>query len=107
MKDDSVFVAHIMESINYIEKFSRDISKEEFSRNRLVRNAIVRELEIIGEASKNLSDDFKIKHKNIEWKPIVGFRDKLIHNYFGLDIERVWNVIEKDLSIFKKQLENL
>lgn len=103
-KDDMVFVQYILESIENIEKFSKGISKENFIKNRLKQSAIIRELEIIGEASKNLSEDFRKEHNEIEWKPISGFRDKLIHHYFGLELNRVWNILEEDLPKLKKQI---
>ncbi|MEK6952586.1 MAG: DUF86 domain-containing protein [Nanoarchaeota archaeon] len=107
MKDDSIFVRHILESIKNIEEFSKSLSKEEFAKSRLKQSAIIRELEIIGEASKNLSDEFKNKYKIIEWKLIAGFRDKLAHHYFGIVLERVWNIIEKDLPNLKKEIEKI
>jgi len=86
-KDVNIFLSHILESIENIESFSKNISRNEFMKERFNQNAIVRELEIIGEASKNIPDDFKKEHSNINWKEIVGTRDKLIHHYFGVDLE--------------------
>lgn len=107
MKDDSIFVRHILESIDHIISFSNGLSKEEFLNNRLKQSAIIRELEIIGEASKNLSVEFRKKSKAIEWSLIAGFRDKLIHHYFGINLERVWNILEKDLPNLKRELERV
>jgi len=104
MKDDSIFIKHILESIGYIDNFSKKLSKDKFLKDRLKQSAIIRELEIIGEASKNLSANFRKNNKKIEWNLIAGFRDKLIHHYFGINLERVWNIIEKDLPRLKEEI---
>jgi len=106
-KDDLAFIKHILESINAIEDFSRDLSKEELVSNRLKQSAIVREIEIIGEAIRNISENLKNKHKEIEWKEIVGTRDKMIHHYFGIDFNIVWNIIHEDIPILKKLIEKI
>ena len=106
-KNNLVFIEHILESINAIEDFSKDIFKEELSSNRLKQSAIVREIEIIGEAVKNLSANLKEKHNEIEWKDIAGTRDKMIHHYFGVDLNIVWNIIKRDIPILKKQIEKI
>ena len=103
-KDDSVFLEHILESINAIEEFSRGISQQELISNRLKRSAIVREIEIIGEAAKNISEGIRGKYKEVNWKGIVGARDKMIHHYFGVDLDIVWGIITNDLPVLKKQI---
>ena len=107
MKDDLIFIKHILESIKNIEEFSKGLSEEDFMSNKLKQSAIIRQLEIIGEASKNLSNEFKNKYKSIEWKLIGSFRDRLIHHYFGVELERVWNVIKNDLPNLKKELKKI
>ena len=103
-KDDSVFIQHILESIEAIEEFSKDLSLEELHKNRLKKSAIIREIEIIGEASKNISNDFTKKHPEIPWKNIIGTRDIMVHQYFGVNIEVVWKIITQDLPKLKKQI---
>lgn len=71
------------------------------------QSAIVREIEIIGKAVKNVPDDFKDKHKEIEWRKIAGMRDIIIHNYFRIDLNAVWNVINKDIPVLKKQMAKI
>ncbi|MCX6750080.1 MAG: DUF86 domain-containing protein [Candidatus Pacearchaeota archaeon] len=100
-KNDLAFIEHILESINAIEDFSKNISKKELVVNRLNQSAIVREIEIIGEAVKNLSEDIKDKHKEIEWKDIAGTRDKMIHHYFGVDLDIIWNIIKISIPDLK------
>lgn len=107
MKDDMIFITHILECINNIEEFSKNLTEKKLRENKMKQDAIIRELEIIGEASKNLSEEFKNKHKSIEWKTIAGFRDKLIHHYFGIELERVWNVLKKDLPKLKEEISRI
>jgi uncharacterized protein with HEPN domain len=106
-KDPLVFLKHIVESIEAIESFSKDTSIESLKENRLKQSAIVRELEIIGEAAKNLPSDFKNKHSDIKWKQIAGLRDKLIHHYFGIDLSVIWDIIQVDLPKLKEQIKEI
>ncbi len=106
-KNDLVFIEHILDSINAIEDFSKNISKEELISNRLRKSAIVREIEIIGEAVKNISDNLKKEYKEIKWKDIAGTRDKMIHHYFGVDLNIVWDIIKKDIPVLKKQIKEI
>ena len=103
-KDPLVFVGHIIESIEKIEDFSKDLSKEDFFNDEMRQSAIVRQVEIIGEASKNISESFRNKYLNIPWKAMIGTRDKIIHHYFGVDLEAVWRILEKDIPELKKEI---
>src|SRR3989338_8117274 len=103
-KSQTVFIRHILENIEKIEDFSKGISKEELKNDELRKYAIVRAIEIIGEAVKNLSSEFKEKHKDIPWKEIIGTRDIMIHKYFGVDLEIVWDIIENNLPDLKKRM---
>lgn len=107
MKDPGIFLKHIMESILNIEEFSKGLDFAEFSANRMKQSAIIRELEVIGEAAKNLPPEFTAKHPDVPWTRIAGMRDKLIHHYFGLNLERVWEVLEKDLPELKPKIKRL
>ena len=103
-KDDSVFVGHILKEISDVEGFVSGIKKEEFNSNLMLQKAIVRSVEIIGEAVKNLSGSFRKQYSDVEWVAIAGMRDKLIHNYFGVDLDLVWVVVKKELGLLKKQM---
>lgn len=72
-----------------------------------MKDAIIRRLEIIGEAVKNIPDDFKDKHPDVPWKEIAGMRDILIHEYFGVNLERVWKTAKEDLPEFKKTVSEI
>ncbi len=104
MKDDHVYLRHILESIGRVREFTRGVSEERFLKDALVQSAVIRQLEIIGEAVKNLSSSFRKRHKNVPWKDISGLRDKLIHGYFGVDISLVWGICEKDLPELKDSI---
>jgi len=106
-KDETVFIAHILESIENIETFMENVSKESFFDNKEKQSAIIRQIEIIGEAVKNLPSNFTTKHSNIPWKNIAGMRDKLLHHYFGVDIEKVWKVVKEDIPELKKQIKKI
>lgn len=106
-KDDLAFIEHALESIYAIEDFSKNLSKEGLFSNRLRQSAIIREIEVIGEAIKNISENLKNKHREIEWKEIVGTRDKMIHHYFGVDLNIIWDIIKKDILILEKQLKKI
>ncbi|SFM92446.1 HepT-like ribonuclease domain-containing protein [Methanolobus profundi] len=97
MKDDSVFLNHILDATEQIEEYTSEMSFEDFIEKRLVQDAVIRQLEIIGEATKNLSSNTTDKYPLIPWKEIAGMRDKLIHVYFGVDLEEVWNTAKKDI----------
>lgn len=106
-KNDLVFIEHLLESINAIEEFSKDMKKEDLFSNRLKQSAIVREIEIIGESVKNISESLKEKHKEVEWRAIAGTRDKIIHHYFGVDLNIVWDIVKIDIPILKKQIHKI
>jgi len=107
IRDIKLFIEDILKSIKNIEEFTKGLNKEKFSKDDLRQSAVIRQLEIIGEAVKNIPDSFRKKYPKIPWKQIAGFRDILSHAYFGVSIDRVWNIIEKDLLDLKKEMEKL
>ena len=106
-KDPRIFLAHVTESIRSIEQYAGGLTQEEFNRSPQVQDAVVRRLEIIGEAVKSIPDEFKSKHPEIPWKKIAGLRDVLIHKYFSIDLNLLWNLIEKELKTLRSQIDNL
>ena len=106
-KDNRIFLHHILECIDKIEEFTNRISEDEFMKSVQIQDAVIRRLEIIGEATKNLSADFRKKHSNIPWEQMARMRDKLIHGYFGVDLMTVWEVVEEDLPELKKKINKL
>jgi len=107
MKDDDVFLKHVLDSINQIEEYVDGMGFEDFVSNRLVQDGVVRQLEIIGEATKHLSPELREKYPKTPWEDIAGMRDKLIHHYFGVDLEVVWDTVEKDLPALKKNVKKI
>jgi uncharacterized protein with HEPN domain len=106
-RDINMFIQDILENINLIENSVNGLSIKQFESNRLIIDATLRRLEIIGEAVKNIPESFREKHPILPWKEIAGFRDILSHTYFGVNMDRVWNMIEKDLPSFKKEIEKI
>lgn len=106
-KDDSVYIRHISDSIERIEKYLKDIDEDEFARNTLIQDAVIRQLAIIGEAGKRIPHDLRKRHKDIPWKDVVGMRDKLIHDYFGVDLQAVWDTATIDIPELKKEVKKI
>ncbi len=106
MKDDRIYLLHIRDAIQHILEYTAP-GKEGFLADRKTQDAVVRNLEIIGEATKRLSPSLKEANQDIAWKPIAGLRDKLIHDYFGIDLHLVWDVIERELPILSLKVSQL
>ncbi len=106
-KDSIVFLKHIIESIEKIESFSAGLSKNQFLKDELRQSAIIRQLEIIGEAVKNLPIDFINRYPSVPWSDIAGMRDKLIHHYFGVDFNTIWDIVTKDLAPLKSSIQRI
>jgi len=102
-----LFIEDILENIKDIESFSKGLTKDKLEKSKLKQNAIVRSLEVIGEAVKNIPESFRKKYPKIPWKRIAGLRDVIIHAYFGINFERIWGVIKKDLPNLKEQIEKI
>lgn len=106
-KDPAVFIGHILESIELIESYSRGKSELDLMNSVGLQDMIVRRIEIIGEAVKNLPDDLKRDHPEIPWRDMAGMRDIVIHQYFGVDLEIVWQVTTKDLPELKAKIRKI
>ena len=107
MRSNRVFLQHIREEIRFLLRETHGLTFDEFIRDEVLKRACARSFEIIGEAAKNLTPGFRKKHKQIEWRKIAGFRDKLIHQYFGIRWDILWNVITVNLPDLRRQVEKL
>ena len=106
-KDSQIFIIHILTSITNIQSYTFQISREEFIRNKLVQDAVIRNFEIIGEASKNIPISFRNQYPHIPWRQMAGMRDKLIHDYINVDADAVWTTIINELPKLKAELEKI
>lgn len=103
-RDDRVYLLHIRDAIRHIFAYTVD-GKGHFLADHKTQDAVIRNFEIIGEAVKNVSGTLKTAHADIPWKRIAGMRDKMIHEYFGVQVRLVWEVVERDLPDFKHRIE--
>jgi uncharacterized protein with HEPN domain len=103
MRDDQLRLADMLEAIELIEKYAQR-GRSAFDEDELIRAWIVHHLEILGEACRGLSDDFRKAHPDELWSDVVSFRNVLAHQYFGIDLEAVWEVVVRDLPELKKKI---
>jgi uncharacterized protein with HEPN domain len=107
MRKDKAYLQDILDAIGDIEKFLEKVTEEEFYRNKEKQYAVLRALEIIGEATKNLSKEIRAKYRAIPWKDIAGMRDKLIQMYFAVKVELVWETVKNKVPELKGQIEDI
>ena len=106
-KDPTIYLEHMLESIGLIEEYVSGLDLEKFLDNDEKQDAVLRRISIIGEAAKNLPDEFRWIHEGIPWRRIAGMRDKAIHEYFGVDLQLVWTVTQKNLPELKKAIRSI
>jgi uncharacterized protein with HEPN domain len=106
-KEPLEFLRHISEECTYLLSVSKNLTKDEFLDNETLKRAVVRSLEIIGEATKKIPADFKVKWMSIQWKNMAGMKDRLIHDYIGVNYSIVWDVIKNKIPNLSTQIEEV
>ena len=106
-RDYKLYLNDIKESIQQIEGYLQNISEEAFSKNKLVQDAVIRRLEIIGEASRNIPRALKEKNKHVPWFQMSQFRDFIVHSYFDASLRRIWIDATKEIKVVKESLKNI
>ncbi len=107
IKNDQVYLEHILEAISKIENFVNGLTKFDFDKNVLIQDAVIRNFEIIGEATKRISKQFTQSHPEIPWQDMAGMRDKLIHDYLDVDLDVVWKTVEVDIPLLRKIISSI
>jgi uncharacterized protein with HEPN domain len=106
-RSQSLYLSDILESIEAIESFVDGLGINDFETDRKTFSATIRELEIIGEAIRNVSDDIKLQYPDVLWLEIRSFRNKITHEYFGIDVRIVWDIVKNELELLKKQIRQI
>ena len=106
-RDWGIFIDDILGSIEKIERYTEGKTFEGFSHNEIVIDAVIRNFEIIGEAARNIPEEIKGKYPFVEWKEMLGFRNVLIHDYFRIEVESVWDTVQNNIPILKKHVLEL
>ena len=107
MKDDRLYLIHISECIERIESYVAGKDQQDFSNSTLLQDAVIRNLQTMAESTQRLSEDTKGREPGIDWFKIAGFRNVLVHDYLGVDIQKVWNILEKDLPMLKNAVQRM
>lgn len=105
-KSDTVYLKHIWDAINQIETYVATLDYLQFEQTRLVQDGVIRQLEIIGEASRNLSDEFRDDHAELPWRQIIGLRNRLIHAYFDVNLGIIWEIVQVNIPQMKHTISS-
>ena len=106
MNRDQIYLKHIVDAIGKINEYV-SVGHNDFMSNSHWQDAVIRQLEIIGEATKRISSELRSQHSEIPWRRIAGLRDVLIHDYMGVDLEAVWQVTQENVSVLEKQIQGI
>lgn len=104
MKDDALYIIHILECIDHIQEYVFG-GRDAFMNTDMVRDAVLRNLQVIGQSAKNISEKVKEAHPEIDWRGMIAFRNALVHDYLGIDLEQVWVIVERDLPDLQRKIK--
>lgn len=105
--DEMLYLRHVLDAMDTVKEYLQGVNEEKFKNTRLIQDGVIRQIEIIGEAVRHVSKDIRKTYPEIPWQDVAGMRDKLIHGYFGVDIEKVWDTAQDDLPILREQVERI
>jgi uncharacterized protein with HEPN domain len=106
-RDDRVYLHHILDAIAQIETYLNGIRKQQFIEQDMLHDAVIRQLEIVGEASRNISDDIKEKYILVPWGQIIAMRNRIVHAYFDVNLEIAWDIYTHDIPDLKQQIQEI
>lgn len=104
-RDDTVYLNDMLDAIRQIEQYMRGLEFQAFSEDKMRQDAVVRRFQVIGEAARNISPEFQQAHPNVPWSEIIGMRHKVIHDYFEIDLETIWDTVYSDLPSLEEWIE--
>ncbi|MDQ1262885.1 MAG: hypothetical protein QG575_2066 [Euryarchaeota archaeon] len=106
-KDDSVYLHHIIDAFLQIEGYTDGVSYEEFLSNRLLQDGVIRQLEVMGEAARNLSEGLLNEYPKIPWRQMISLRNRMIHAYFNVNLQIIWEIVQDDVPKIKENITNI
>jgi len=104
VRDDRLYIHHVLDCLRRIQRYCQD-GKEAFFSAELVQDAVLRNLQTLAESTKRISDDLKVGHPEVDWRAVAGFRNVLVHDYLGIDLERIWEIVSIHLPMLRSQME--
>ena len=106
-RDYKVYLEDVLEAIGSIRSYTQGMSFESFSADKKTRDAVVRNLEVVGEAVKRVPEDLRCRHARVDWKKIAGLRDILIHEYFGIDLTIIWDILQNKMPALEEEVRGM